>query len=147
MQSVRTQISITALQAMQHSRANQHNANQQCYSADSNCDSDVALLERFARYCYNAREICKAVPHCREICKVLLQCREICKALPHCSIALLQISLGKVTVAPLALARRRFVQFVQFVQHTCTHVLHTVCTVYLHMAMIFQSDPVTNGSG
>ena len=124
MQSVRTQISITALQAMQHSRANQHNANQQCYSADTNCDSDVALLERFARYCYNAREICKA--------------------LPHCSIALLQISLGKVTVAPLALARR---QFVQFVQYTCTHVLHTVCTVYLHMAMIFQSDPVTNGSG
>ena len=137
MQSVRTQISITALQAMQHSRANQHNANQQCYIADANCDSDVALLERFARYCYNAREICKAVLHCREICM----------ALPHCSIALLQISLGKVTVAPLALARRRFVHFVQFVQYTCTHVLHTVCTVYLHMAMIFQSDPVTNGSG
>ena len=144
MQSVRTQISITALQAMQHSRANQHNANQQCYIADANCDSDVALLGRYARHCYNAREICKAVLHCREICKAVLHCREICMALPHCSIALLQISLGKVTVAPLALDCRRFVQFVQY---TCTHVLHTVCMVYLHMAMIFQSDPMTNGSG
>ena len=123
MQSVRTQISITALQAMQHSRANQHNANQQCYIADTNCDSDVALLERFARYCYNAREICKA--------------------LPHCSIALLQISLK----GHRGSTRSAHHQFVQFVQHTCTHVLHTVCTVYLHMAMIFQSDPVTNGSG
>ena len=66
---------------------------QQCFSVDANCDCDVALLERFARYCYNAREICKAVLHCREICKAVLHCREICKALPHCSIALLQISL------------------------------------------------------
>ena len=74
MQSVRTQISITALQAMQHSRANQNSTTQinnatvqmRIATVMWHCKRDLqgtaTMLERFARHCHIV-----ALPCCKSL--------------------------------------------------------------------------------